>query len=126
MLGWHISVYRKTSQRFEPADSLSSTGSLLAQWQGDVDALSWIIAVCETENGRLMGGDGYPFCYTARCDALKSTILGGPPGARKVWIHGPDDIIDYSKWKGSTFIDPGEFDRTDDNEWLFVEAWDES
>ena len=126
MLGWHISVYQKTVDRFTPAEFESQKGTLLAQWQGDTGALGWILKVCESDAGQDLGGNGYPYCFTARCGSLRPVILGDPPGARKVWIHGPDDVIDYSKWKGQTFIDHSELQSVDEDEWLLIEAWDES
>jgi len=126
MLGWHISVYRKTADRLTPAEFESPKGTLLAQWQGNDGALGWILKVCESDTGQDLGGNGYPYCFTARCGSLRPVILGDPPGARKVWIHGPDDVIDYSKWKGQTFIDHSELQSVDESEWLLIEAWDES
>ena len=126
MLGWHISVYRKTRDRLTPAEFDSPRGALLAQWQGDVGALNWIIEICGSEAGQELGGDGYPFCFTARCSELKPVILGDMPGARKVWIHDLHDQIDFSKWKGSTFIDRDELQSVEVDEWLLVIAWDES
>lgn len=125
-MGWHVSVYRKTTKRLLPADFDSPMGELLAQWQGDVEALGWIIAVCNSNNGQNLGGDGYPYCFTARCEVLKPVILSDPPGARKVWLHGPDDQIDHSKWKGSTFVNHDEFQSIGGGEWLLIRAWDES
>ena len=101
-------------------------GTLLAQWQGDVGALGWIEKVCRSDSGRNLGGDGYPYCFTALGGALKPFILGDLPGARKVWIHGPDDQIDHSKWKGTTFIDHSELQLLGEKEWLLIRAWDES
>jgi len=52
-------------------------------------------------------------------------MLAGQPLAREVWISGETDIL-TSQWAGRTLIDRDEAAKCGDDEWLLVEAWDES
>jgi hypothetical protein len=73
-----------------------------------------------------LGGNSYPSRFTAQCEQLRAQIEGGPPDANSVWVAGIHDIIDYGKWPGKTTIDKHAFDNCSADEWLLVDAWDES
>jgi hypothetical protein len=127
MLGWSVRVYRKATDRSRPAAEDSPLSTRLAVWQSSVDGLDWIDELTETEDAVLLGQNGgYPFRFTARVSAVMPTILHGPPGARAVWLFDSGDIIDHSKWAGRTIIDEAAIADCDPNEWLLIEAWDES
>ena len=127
MLGWMVSVYRQVDvgQRAEPATLDSARGERLARWQGDVSALAWIRELCTDGRGVALGGNGYPTRFSARCSALRPLIEAGPPRARTVWVSGVHDRIDRARWEGRTTVSASLSDCPPD-EWLLVEAWDES
>lgn len=127
MLGWHVRVHRKRWRRRAPATFSSRPGPLLGQWQGSLGALEWLDELCTSGDATMTGGDGYPVRYTARCRDVRPVLLAGPPGAQEPWVHGEHDIIvDPSKWTGRTAIDRPALDACRPDEWLIVEAWDES
>ena len=126
MLGWHVSVFRKLEQSSGPASADTEVGSLIAQWQGSVGALDWLDGLCTTERCVYLGGNGYPSRYTTHCGAIRTELLGGPPLAREVWLSDPGDTIDWSLWKGATFVDHDELSNIPNDEWLLIVAWDES
>ena len=125
MLGYHVSVYRQAFARSTPAREDSEYGPRLAVWQGYA-VLGWIDELADTADGVSLGGDGYPLRYTARASAVIPVVLAGPPGANEVWSFGPTDIIDFSKWPGRTTVDQEAIASCDPDEWLLIEAWDES
>lgn len=126
MLGWHVSVYRKTRGGRRPAKFGSRAGALLAQWQGGLGALSWLDELVRTGQATDLGGNGYPVRYTLRCELARPVVLAGPPEAREQWVFDAGDVIDSSLWRGRTHVDVEAFASVSASEWLIVEAWDES
>jgi hypothetical protein len=72
-----------------------------------------------------LGGDGYPSQYTATAKHLIPLFIDGPPQARFAWVREESDIITET-WDGRTVIDRGAVARCGADEWLLLEAWDES
>ena len=124
MLGWHISVYRQLDDRSRPAKVGSARGTRLAVWQTGLDGLDWIEEVARSR-GYNLGGNGYPCRYTAQVRDVLPPILAGPPSARNPWRSDPGDILGPN-WVGHTLIDHGLARACDPEEWLLIEAWDES
>ena len=126
MLGWWIGVFRQASGGHAPATFDTETSVRLAVWQTGIDGLDWLNDLADKGRVIALGGDGYPIRFTARCNQLRGRIGADPPEARALWVSDPADIIDYDKWPGRTTIDNQAFDRCSPDEWLIVEAWDES
>jgi hypothetical protein len=72
-----------------------------------------------------LGGNGYPLQYTAMAGDLINQITEGPPCARQVWGHDLGDILSPG-WEGKTTKDPVALGACRPDEWLLIEAWDES
>lgn len=70
------------------------------------------------------GGNGYPLQYGVRVADLLPIMASGLPGARKPWNAAPHDVLG-DKWDGATTVD-GALATRSPEEWLIVEAWDES
>jgi hypothetical protein len=125
MLGWHISVYRQTSTRDSPAKFGEEHGQRLAVWQTGFSGLDWLEQLVRDKRAIGLGGNGYPVEFTAPAEAIRSVILGGPPKANTVWGYDDGDIL-MEGWMGKTTIDHDAFLSCDAEEWLLVQAWDES
>ena len=125
MLGWHISVYRQCDEGRSPATFESSEGARLAVWQTALGGLKWVDELVKAGRAIDLGGNGYPCRYTATAENLSPRILDGPPGARQVWVSGANDIL-TEKWAGKTVIDATAIAECRPDEWLLIEAWDES
>ncbi len=72
-----------------------------------------------------LGGNGYPCWYTATAQQLIPFVMNEPPHAHRVWGSGPYDILGDG-WEGKTVIDSAAIADCRPDEWLLVEAWDES
>jgi hypothetical protein len=72
-----------------------------------------------------LGGNGYPYRYTATAEYLVPNSLNGPPGARNPWTCDEGDIL-TDKWEGKTVIDRVVAASCRPDKWLLIEAWDES
>src|ERR1044071_1795195 len=125
MLGWNISVFRQHRGGSEPATFGCERCSRLAVWQAQVFGLEWIKQLVAARKGVDLGGGGYPSQFTVKARDLREVILEGPPHVNEIWLHDPGDIL-TSKWVGRTFIDREALEACSAEEWLVVEAWDES
>lgn len=125
MLGWHISIYRQIEGGALPGTSKSSKGRRVAVWQTGLHGLDWLTELVKLGKAIALDGDGYPFRYTATAQYLIPKIIHGPPEAKGVWICGPTDIL-LEKWEGKTVVDRLAAEACREEEWLLIEAWDES
>ena len=122
MAGWHISVYRQQNGGESPAPFKEPTGERIAVWQSGLWGLGWINELVKRGDAIDLGGNGYPSRYTATAEKLIPVITSGPPEARERWAADAGDVL-TEKWDGATAIG-GVKCRPD--EWLLIEAWDES
>lgn len=126
-MGWNISLYRQTSDQDSPASEGDPSGVRLATWQADVTGLGWLRELVERSDAiHLSDNGGYPVRYTVRAGAAIPTLLDGPPHARSGWVTGQTDIVSLDRWPESTTIDQAAIEECQPDEWLQVEAWDES
>ena len=125
MLGWNISVYRQDGDGSSPATAESVAGVRLAVWQTELEGLNWIEELVKAGKVISLGGDGYPCRYTATAENLISQIIDEPPMAKGVWACGENDII-TEQWEGQTEINRTIAAACQPDEWLLIEAWDES
>ena len=68
-----------------------------------------------------LGGNGYP----SQAQHLVEQILKGPPEANECWLYDRHDILGKD-WPGRTMNDLTAAGECRPEEWLLVEAWDES
>lgn len=125
MLGWHISIYRQRDGGSSPASAESPEGTRLAVWQTGLGGLDWLDELVIAGKAIDLGGKGYPCRYSATAENLIPHIIDEPPHANRVWVSGKDDIL-TNKWEGKTVIDREVIAACRPDEWLLVEAWDES
>ncbi len=125
MLGWNISVYCQMNKGTTPATTNSPQGTRLAVWQTDCFGLRWIDELVKEGEVIDLGGNGYPYYYTASFEHLIPPILIGPPGARSTWSYDDTDILG-KLWEGKTVINQTAVISCRPEEWLLVVAWDES
>lgn len=125
MLGWHISVYRQHPVSTQPAAASASEGPRVAVWQADVWGLRWLKDLVKEGEAIDLGGNGYPCRYTAPAKVIFPRILPQPPNENVIWQKDPWDIVD-ERWLGRTEIDHPAAEACSPDEWLLIEAWDES
>lgn len=125
MLGWVISVHRQAGGGVTPADAGAVLGSRLAVWQTGVNGLRWLDELASSGRAVSLGGNGYPMRYTAQAALLIPRIADGPPMAKESWVLESGSIA-LPSWPGKTVIDQTAIDACRPDEWLLIEAWDES
>lgn len=125
MLGWNIGVYRQTENVTLPATVISQVGVRLAVWQTGFEGVDWIDKLVKENKVIDLGGNGYPNRYTVTANNIIPFIKNNPPLAKDVWSSDEGDIL-TEKWEGKTVLDQSEIEKCPPDEWLIVDAWDES
>jgi hypothetical protein len=87
--------------------------------------VEWLDDLVKQGSAIDLGGNGYPTWYTAKAKHLLPFISANPPLARDTWRYEPNDVL-LPAWHGKTKIDSSAIALCRDDEWLVVEAWDES
>lgn len=124
MSGWHISIYRQKNGSTSPASFGATHGTRLAVWVAGSEGLDWINELINEKKVIALGGGGYPTEFTAMTRHLKAQILKGPPYAMLPWNHPADTA---SPWlRENTAIDADALNDCLPDEWLLIQAWDES
>ncbi len=124
-LGWHISVYRQQNDGSAPASFGAARGTRLAVWQAGPGGLDWLEGLVKQQKASDLGGNGYPTEYTAQASDIIPRIRGEPPEAKAIWTVDAGDIVTPA-WLGKTTTNPEAMDACRPDEWLLIQAWDES
>ncbi|HET9625093.1 MAG TPA: hypothetical protein VFP84_27185 [Kofleriaceae bacterium] len=134
-IGWKIYVHRQQDNRSIPAEFEAAKGTRLAVWQTRVNGLDWIHELVKQKKAFHLGGDGYPYRFTAIAEHVIARIRDGqPPAANEVWQMDFGDTVVLPP--GKTMADLPELWKTQRDlpamdachpqEWLIIVAWDES
>ena len=97
---------------------------VIASWATDYDGLDWIEDLVKAGKAIRLRGGGYPSLYTATAENLITQITDGPPRAndsRNKWVEG-----DVKPSVVGTWINRTKAADCSPDEWLLIEAWDES
>ena len=124
-LGWHISVYRQQNDGTAPAAFGAPHGARLAVWQTGPGGLRWLDELVKQQKAIGLGGNGYPMEYTAQASHIIPQLRGEPPEAKAVWSLDAGDTI-LPGWHGKTTKDGQSMEACQPDEWLLIQAWDES
>jgi hypothetical protein len=124
-LGWHISVYRQKTDGSAPAASGGSHGTRLAVWQTGLGGLDWLNELVKAQKAIQLGWNGYPMEYTATAKHITPRLRDDPPEAKPFWTFDKGDII-TREWLGETTKDLEAMNACRPDEWLIIQAWDES
>lgn len=122
-LGWHVSVYRPHADGARPAAFGDEPGARLAVWHTGLGGLDWLTELVRERRAVALGGDGYPVEFAARAGDVIPVILAGPPLARVGVVAGVGEILAPD---GRTASAPDVIAACRPDEWLLVQAWDES
>jgi hypothetical protein len=124
MLGWSIFISRLTRGNQTPATADSEPGESLASWTaGGLSGLDWIDTLVKSNNAIDLGGNGYPIKYTALAHHILPLVVSNWPEATST----TDNSAQHMAFGRSTpKIDQEAVGHCTHDEWLLVEAWDES
>lgn len=142
MLGWLISVYRVADEEAvrrtlgaEPGAKVvlgdNVLGGRLAVWQAGPYGLNWIAEAAARDGGVVRKFEcGYPHRYLARAADILPTIRDrvpykGPMYEHPSWVVQEGSVL-LPGYVGKTTIDDRAIDKFSADQWLYIEAWDES
>ncbi len=125
MLGWNIRVHRQPNGGGSPATFDSPRGNRVAVWQTWITGLDWVRDLVEEHHAINLGGNGYPVRFTAQSKYILPRLKHEPPEANSDWVCEAGDVIGEG-WAGKTVIDFAVANECGEDEWLLIEAWDES
>ncbi len=110
MLGWEIQVYRQKDGGASPATMETAKGPLLAAWLSGVPAILPFWKMARTAGEAIdLQGHGYPSRYTAKAKHLLPGLADMMAGA---WESIP--------------LDEAAARECGAEEWLIIDAWDQS
>lgn len=124
MLGWNINVHRQQDEGTVPPTFGAAQGTFLAAWQTGLGGLDWIYELVKQGKAIDLGGNGYPYEFTAMAEHL-TDALEQPPHANATWVAGERDILPLGH-PGKTVVDGEAIRACRRDEWLMIRAWDES
>lgn len=145
MLGWLISISRCGSRTLREARGdaeamrsllVETTGSAdvpestdadqrIATWQAGLGGLDWLDPLVSGGRAVSTSRGGYPETYLIFCQDFIALLDKGLPHERPAWVTDPGDVV-TDRWLGRTTVDGDALAQCDRDEWLLVEAWDES
>lgn len=144
VLGWNVSVRRlvdeaSARESFAAAGEHperralfheAAVGTRVAVWQAGLGGLTWIEEAARRVGGVALARNGYPNWYLVLAKDVQQTLRDRVPYKPPMhefprWISGEGDII-LPGWAGKTTINVEQLDACSPDEWLLVEAWDES
>ena len=121
-----IRVYRQQNDGSAPATFRAEQGVRLAVWQTDCGGLNWLDELVTQQKAIDLGGNcGYPNEYTAMATHIVPRIRDNPPEAKAVWDSDAGDLL-TPQYLGKTTKDLDAMDACRPDEWLIIQAWDES
>lgn len=123
-LGFDVTVYRQAEGRMEPGTRDSSRGGCLASWRTGWTGLGWLDELAARGEAVELTSNGYPTTFTARAASVALALQAGPPASRPGWSIPPhDSLTALGEDRTSAAVSP---DGLDPDEWLLIDAWDES
>lgn len=125
MLGFFMELYRQKDGGALPATRNSEEGQKIAVWQTGPHGVDWLFELAKAGKAIDMPGGGYPDRFTAPAREIIPCMIEGPPQARERWIAGEEQVF-VGPWAGATKIDRKALAACKPDEWLLVQAWDES
>ncbi|MSR09954.1 MAG: hypothetical protein EXR82_10650 [Gammaproteobacteria bacterium] len=122
MLGWQIFVCRQVDGGSVPATPESETHRALLYWDEGLFGLGWLKALAKSGAAIDLGGNGYPWSFTAQASVIRAHWPGPGPGSEGPWDIGPETCRETGEpvAPGALLADcPAD-------EWLKIDAWDQS
>jgi hypothetical protein len=101
MLGFEIIIMRQQNKSMSPASFGIDCKTRLVSWFTGLNGLDWIEDLVKKNKALSLGGNGYPFEFTAKLKHIKSFVSKELDEAWSSTICNSD-------------------------EWLLIEVWDQS
>ncbi|MEU8550980.1 hypothetical protein AB0C81_29055 [Streptomyces roseoverticillatus] len=115
MLGWEITIWRRTPEELD-RNRYGHSAAILARWEDrHVGALNWLTELVEAGKAEQLTVSGYPSRWTTRAGDALQLLVDGPPNQARNPRH-----VRLIDWKTNLITDcPAD-------QVLTIEAWDQS
>lgn len=124
MLGWHINVFRTDALTHLVYDA-STDETRIASWSTGMKGLDWLNKLAKENRIVNLGGNGYPYRYSAKASVILPIISNGILTPNDPIVIG-DDYVLHSNEMFSLKLDALKISRCDPDNHLLIEAWDQS
>jgi hypothetical protein len=91
----------------------------------DAERPDWLDPLVAGGRALSTSNGGYPERYLIICADFRSCLEQGMPAEKPVWTADPGDVL-TDRWIGHTAVEADALAQCDPDEWLLVQAWDES
>ena len=124
MLGWEIYIRRLDSGQTLEATEFTQD-SVVAQWRAGIGGYDWIKTLVKENKAKALGGNGYPFLFSAKFDVLQPIILIGAPRHSGPLVIG-DDYVLPSNYLEMPIINEANLLKCQSDDDIFIQVWDMS
>lgn len=124
MIGFQVRIYRLQAGASPELDD-PDEDLLFATWMTGFRGLDWIEALVKQGRAVDLGGDGYPFKYSATAAVLLPLLATGIPQSGGPLVIG-DDYALSAGWAGDVKLDQAKVSQCSPHETLVIVAWDQS
>lgn len=123
MLGWHINVFRTDATRLDY--DISADELRIASWSTGMRGLDWLNKLAKANKILYLGGNGYPYRYSAKASEILPIITSGIPTPHQPIILGDDYVLQTDEIR-SLKLDTPKISNSGPNDHLLIEVWDQS
>ncbi len=120
MLGYEVMIWRALD-----ASQTRAIDRCVAPWKTGSGGLKWLDDLTRTGEVEDHGGGGYPLHYRIRAGALVKALANGLPANNSPLVIGSDSVFSAG-YNEMLSLDASRLRACADDEWLIVEAWDQS
>jgi hypothetical protein len=124
MLGWHINVFRTDALTHLVYDATIDE-TRLASWSTGIKGLDWLNKLANENKILNLGGNGYPYRYSAKASEILPIISSGIPTSNEPIIIG-DDYVLHAHEIRSLKLDALKISKCELYDHILIEAWDQS
>ena len=120
MLGFEVMIWRETE-----ANMPKPWEWRVARWLTGTNGLAWLDGWAATGQVKNLGGNGYPLHFRIKAGTLAQVLAGGLPANDSPLVIGDDYVLPRG-FNGTLELDAAKLQACPEDEWLVVEAWDQS
>ena len=124
MLGWEIYIHRSDSGHTLEATEFTQE-SVVAKWRAGIGGYDWIKALLKENKAKALGGNGYPFLFSAKFDVLKPVILNSATSHNGPMVIG-DDYVLPSNYLERPTINKANLLKCQSDDDMCIQVWDMS
>ena len=124
MLGWEIFIHRLDSSQTLESRQFTQA-SVVTKWRAGIGGYDWIKVLAKEDKAKALGGNGYPFMFSAKFNILQPIILNGAPSHNGLMMIGDDYVLPKNYLESPTVNEANLLKCQPDDD-MFIAVWDMS